>query len=440
MFRAPMSDPTQTSETSELLRERSYLMFLGARFTATVATQIQLVTVSWQIYEHARAEGMSVPEAALMLSLMGLVQFLPLMVLAPIAGQFADHHDRKTIMRITLCLDIAAVIALALIGWLNPSLPLFFAVAALFGISRAFMMPASGSMAPMLVPKRLMPRALAWNALGWQGAIIVGPAVGGLLVAVSPFGAYLTSGTLFAIAIVLLFGITKTTRTESSGASRLTMIKEGLVYVWREKIVLGAISLDLFAVLLGSAEMLLPVFASDVLDVGPQGYGLMRAAPGVGAAMVAAGLAVWPVKRHAGMVMLWGVAVFSIATIVFGAAAPIGEWLRLPIIAFPLATFGLVVLGGADMLSVYIRQTLVQIVTPDKMRGRVAAVSSLFISGSNELGAFESGLVARFLGPIGAAVFGGIGALLVTGTWAKIFPDLRKADRLGAETEVSDKA
>jgi MFS family permease len=435
-----MTDASPPSETAELLGERSYLLFLGARFTATVATQIQLVTISWQIYQIAREGGMSVAEGALVLSMIGLVQFLPLMVLAPIAGQFADHHDRKTIMRLTLGLDVLAAGALVVIGLTGPTLLALFIVSGLFGVSRAFMMPASGSMTPMLVPRRLMPRALAWSSLGWQGATIVGPAVGGLLVAGSPTAGYVAAALLYLAAILMLSGITKSTQPERSGASRLTMIKEGLVYVWREKIVLGAISLDLFAVLLGSAEMLLPVFASDVLNVGPQGFGIMRASPGIGAALVAAGLAAWPVRRQAGMVMLWGVAVFSIATIVFGAAAPIADFIRLPMIAFPLAVVGLIVLGGADMLSVYIRQTLVQIVTPDHMRGRVAAVSSLFISGSNELGAFESGLVARFLGPVGAAVFGGVGALLVTGTWAKIFPDLRKADRLGEETAESDKA
>lgn len=435
MVRARMSDTPAPSETAELLRERSYMLYLATRFVATLAVQVQLVTVSWQIYRIARDSGQSVPQAALALAMIGLIQFLPLLVLAPLAGQFADHHDRKRIMQVTLALDIVAVVALALVGWLAPSLAPLYLIAALFGVSRAFMMPASGSIAPMLVPRRLMPRALAWNSLAWQGATIVGPAMGGLIVAVSIVGAYLTAAAMFAICILLLMGMDKSTQPERSGASRTAMILEGLAYVWRQKIVLGAISLDLFAVLLGSAEMLLPVFASDVLPLGSEeararAYGLMRAAPGVGAALVAAGLAARPVTRKAGVTMLWGVAIFSIFTIVFGAAAPIAEFLSAPQVAYPLAAVALVVIGGADMLSVYIRQTLVQIVTPDNMRGRVAAVSSLFISGSNELGAFESGLVARFLGPVGAAVFGGVGALIVTGVWAKIFPDLRKADRL----------
>ena len=213
--------------------------------------------------------------------------------------------------------------------------------------------------------------------------------------------------------------------------SRWEMVKEGLAYVWREKIVLGAISLDLFAVLLGGATLLLPIFAADVLKVGSEGFGLLRAAPGVGAAAIAAYLAFHPVKRRAGLVMFSGVAVFALATLLFGTAKPLTDWLGAPLLALPVSLFGLFVLGGADMLSVYVRQTLIQIVTPDNMRGRVAAVSSLFIGASNELGEFESGIVARFFGPIGAAVFGGVGALIVTGVWSRLFPTLRKADRLG---------
>jgi hypothetical protein len=196
-------------------------------------------------------------------------------------------------------------------------------------------------------------------------------------------------------------------------------MKEGLAYTWTNKIVFGAISLDLFAVLLGGATALLPVFARDILHVGPSGFGLLRAGPAIGATLVAMALAAIPIRRHAGLIMFGGVALFGLATIVFG----LSKWLPLSILA--LAT-----LGGADMLSVYVRQTLVQIVTPDQMRGRVAAVSSLFIGASNELGEFESGVVARFMGPVGAAIFGGAGALIVTGLWAKLFPALRKADRL----------
>jgi hypothetical protein len=208
------------------------------------------------------------------------------------------------------------------------------------------------------------------------------------------------------------------------------MVKEGLAYVWNQKIVFGAISLDLFAVLLGGATMLLPVFALDVLHVGATGYGLLRASPGMGAAVIAIWLAAHPVKKHAGVIMFSGVAVFSVATIIFGAAEPMTKAAGVEFLAPVLSIVALATLGGADMLSVYVRQTLVQIVTPNAMRGRVSAVSSLFIGASNELGEFESGLVARFLGPIGAAIFGGVGALIVTGLWSRLFPALRKADSL----------
>lgn len=424
-----MTDIPPPSETRRLLAQRPYLAFLAARFTATVGVQIQAVTIGWQVYELARLDR-GVKEAAFILSMIGLVQFLPVLLLTLLAGQFADHYDRKKIVIITLMVDIIAGGALALLAAFNPMLWPIFVISAVFGASRAFMMPAAGSTVPMLVPRGLMPRALAWSSLSWQTASILGPAIGGLIIAAHTAAAYATSVGLYAVAIAFLSLVRKNTKPELNPASRWEMVKEGLAYVWREKIVFGAISLDLFAVLLGGATLLLPVFATDVLGVGPQGFGLMRAAPGAGAALVALYLAARPVKHRAGIVMFSGVFVFGLATVIFGAARPITDFVQLPAFALPLTVAALAALGGADMLSVYIRQTLVQIVTPDAMRGRVAAVSSLFIGASNELGEFESGIVARFLGPVGAAVFGGVGAMIVTGVWAKIFPDLRKADRL----------
>jgi MFS family permease len=274
-------------------------------------------------------------------------------------------------------------------------------------------------MGPMLVPRALLPRAIAWNSLSWQSGSIIGPALGGLLCAISAATAFGASVALYLVAGLLLLGIKAKTRPVVQPGSRWTLIKEGLVYTWRNKIVFGSISLDLFAVLLGGATALLPVFARDVLHVGAEGFGVLRAAPAVGASLVAVLLASYQIRRRAGLLMFGAVAVFGAATIVFG----LSKWVWLSVGA-------LAVLGGADMVSVYIRQTLVQLVTPDPMRGRVAAVSGLFISASNELGEFESGVAARFLGPVGAAVFGGVGALVVTGAWAKMFPALRKADRL----------
>jgi MFS family permease len=299
------------------------------------------------------------------------------------------------------------------------TLPLLLGVAVAFGTSRAFMGPAGTALGPMLVPRSLLPRAIALNSLAWQSASILGPAIGGILVAISPGLSYAAAAGLYLFALACVSGLRGNTQPEVNPGSRLALIKEGLVYVWSNRIVFGAISLDLVAVLLGGATALLPVFARDVLHVGPEGFGLLRAGPAIGATLVAVILARYPIRRFAGPVMFAGVAVFGLATIVFGLST-----------SLPLSVLALAVLGGADMLSVYVRQTLVQIVTPDAMRGRVAAVSGLFIGASNELGEFESGVVARFLGPVGAAVAGGVGAVMATALWARLYPDLRKADRL----------
>ncbi len=271
----------------------------------------------------------------------------------------------------------------------------------------------------MLVPKSDMPQAISLKSLSWQAAVIVGPWLGGLLVAISTATAYSVAAALFLGGFVTIAMMRANTTPTRQPGSQITQILEGLSYVWHNKIILGAISLDLFAVLLGGATALLPAFASDILKVGPEGFGLLRSGPALGAVVMALCLSRWPLRRYAGVRMFWAVAAFGLATIVFGVSK-----------SLPLSIAALAALGAADMVSVYVRQTLVQIVTPDHMRGRVSSVSGLFISGSNELGEFESGVVSRFLGPVGAAVFGGIGTLLVTGSWAYMFPALRRADRL----------
>jgi len=421
------------SETRVLLAQRAFLAFLPARALAGTAVQIQSLTIGWQVYQIAR-ETQSVKEAALTLSMIGLVQFLPVMLLTLFAGTVVDRYSRRNIMVAALVFDVFLAGALAVMAVRGTSLLPIFLIAGLFGASRAFLMPAGGAMTPMLVPRELMPRALAWNSLVWQLATVIGPTIGGLIIgaggADGVTSAYRTAAFLYLAAAGMLLLIRRNTTPERHAGSRWEMVKEGLAYVWRQKIVFGAISLDLFAVLLGGATLLLPAFAADVLNVGPEGFGVLRAAPGIGAAMVAIYLATRPVRRHAGLVMFAGVGVFGFATLIFGVAMPLTQALGAPHLAMPLTVAALAVLGGADMLSVYIRQTLIQIVTPDAMRGRVAATSSLFIGASNELGEFESGIVARFFGPIGAAVFGGVGAMTVTAVWAKLFPELRKADRL----------
>lgn len=416
---SPTAAPAPDTSSRALLRQRDFMLFWVERFISTLAVQIQSVAVGWQVYAIAR-ETRSVGESAFLVSMIGLAQFLPLLALTLIAGETADRRSRKLIVAISLAVDAVSasvLLFLALTG--SHALWPVFAVSVMFGASRAFLSPASGALGPMLVPRALLPRAIAWNSLAWQSASIIGPAIGGLLLIHSPSLAFGASLALYLIAAIMALMIRQNTRPETQPGSRLELIKEGLSYVWNNKIVFGSISLDLFAVILGGATALLPVFAKDVLHVGPEGFGLLRAAPAVGASLVAIYLASNPIRSKAGPIMFAGVAVFGAATVVFGLSQVM--WLSVGALAL---------LGGADMLSVYVRQTLVQIVTPDAMRGRVAAVSGVFISASNELGEAESGVVAWFLGPVGAAVFGGIGALGVTGLWAWLFPELRKADRL----------
>ena len=415
-----MTSPPAPSSTAALLRQRPFLLFWGARFATILAAQAQAVTIAWQVYAVARIGGATVKEAAFDVGMIGLAQFIPLFLLTLISGEVADRYDRRIICAICLGVEAVSAATLAYLAWSgSTALWPIFTVAAAFGSARAFYNPASTAMGPMLVPRDLLPRAIAWNSLAWQGASIAGPALGGLLCALSSAISYEVSLGLYLVSAVGLLLININTKTATQPGSRIELIKEGLAYVWSNKIVFGAISLDLFAVLLGGATALMPVYARDVLHVGAEGFGVLRAGPAIGATIVAIALTVRPIKHKAGIFMFTGVAIFAVATLVFAVSK-----------SMTLSVAALAILGGADMLSVYIRQTLIQIVTPDVMRGRVAAVSVLFIGASNELGEFESGVVARLIGPIGAALFGGWGALIVTGTWAWLFPALRKADRL----------
>lgn len=412
---------TDSDSVAALLRERDLMVFLFGRFLGVLGTATQSVVMGWQLYDLARASH-TVAESSLYIGLLGLATFLPLFFLALPAGVVADRYSRKWIM--ILCFGAEAVCAGALVvtaraGALTVNALIVIAFA--FGIARAFRAPAGTAIGPMLVPKDLLRRAIAWNALIFQVATILGPAVAGLLVARwSATGAYAVCFVLYVIAMLSIGLVRRVTTPEATTGSRLAMIREGLSYIWNSKVVLGAISLDLFAVLLGGATALLPAFARDVLHVGAEGFGLLRAGPAIGASVVGVILANRPIRSGAGPALFTGVTIFGAATVVFGLSTTF--WLSLT---------ALIVAGGADMVSVYIRQTLIQIVTPDPMRGRVAAVSFLFIGASNELGEFESGVTARLLGgPVLAAVLGGAGCLAVTGLWAKIFPELRTVDRL----------
>lgn len=411
---------TENVGARALLKERDYMVYLVTRALGVLGTVAQSVTMGWQVYDLAR-EGRGIAESALFVGLLGLATFLPLFFLALPAGVVADRYPRKVVL--ALCFAAEALCAgtlvwAALLGALSVSV--LIAVAFAFGIARAFRAPAGVALAPMLVPKTLLPRAIAWNSLAFQIGTISGPALAGFLVGRwSSAHSYAVSLVLYLIPVVGLWFISASTRPAALVGSRIERVREGLSYIWNNKVVLGAISLDLFAVLLGGATALLPVFARDILLVGPEGFGLLRSAPAVGAALVALILATRPIQRKAGFSMFAGVAIFGLATAVFGMSR-----------SFGLSLGALAVLGGGDMVSVYVRQTLIQIVTPDAMRGRVASVSFLFIGASNELGEFESGVTARLFGPVLAAILGGLASLFVTGLWARMFPALRKVDRL----------
>jgi MFS family permease len=416
---ATVQSPVSIDESSSLLTRRPYLLFLTGRFLATLAGGSQSVIIAWEVYEVARRT-MTVAEAAFAVGMIGLAQFLPLFALTLVAGEAADRHDRRRILALCYLTQLAASVGLATRSAIGGGLWPIFALAGLFGCCRAFFQPAASALGPMLVPLRLLPRAIATNSLAVQLASILGPALGGGLCVVSPVLGYAVSGALYASAAICALMIRGATRPAiAPHRSRVAQIREGLHYLWGNKLVLGAISLDLFAVLLGGATALLPVFARDVLGVGPQGFGVLRAAPAVGAVVVAGYLARWPIRRLAGIKMLLAVGLFGLMTVVFAYSRSV-----------PLSVFALATLGGADMVSVFTRQSLVQITTKDHMRGRVSAVSTLFIGASNELGEFESGVTARLLGPIGAVAFGGFGAMAVTAAWARLFPSLRTADRL----------
>jgi MFS family permease len=404
-----------------VFRHRAYALFWSARVLATLGVQAESVTIGWQVYTLARRTA-GVEQSAFLVGMVGLAQFVPLFLLTPLAGAVADRHDRRKVMLACLAAEMVCAAMLCAVA-LRPGLGLLpiFLIAPLFGASRAFQSPVQGATGPMLVPREVLPRAIAWNSIGYQGGAVIGPWIGGALCALSPALAYGASAGLFALAAGAALAIRANTRPEPPTGSRWAMIREGMDYVRSNKIVLGAISLDLFAVLLGGAVALLPVYARDVLKIGAHGFGVLRSGPAIGATLMAAVLSRWQIQRHAGRFMFAGVAVFGVMTIVFAVSRQV--WLSVAALA---------VIGAADMISVYVRQSLIQIVTPNPMRGRVAAVSNLFIGASNELGEFETGVMARILGPVGAALFGGFGSLGVTGLWAKLFPALRDADRLDA--------
>ena len=400
---------------------RDFRLLWVGRVAAVLGIQIQSSALLWQGYEIARRDH-PIEEASLYLGLVGLCQFLPLLALTLPAGALADRRDRKHTVTLSVMVEGGCALAFLFMA-LHGSPPLWglLAVAAVFGAARAFLAPASQAFLPMVVGRRALPPAIAAQSIAFQTGAIAGPALGGVIVGFSVPGAYGVALVMFAIGFASLVLIRTSGKPAPSPThvSPVDQVKEGLAYVWNTKIVLGAISLDLIVVLLAGVALLTPIFAADILHVGAVGFGLLRASFGAGALLVALYLSRFPIVQHAGRWMFVSVAVFGVCTLTFGLSTSV--WLSGAVLFLG---------GAADMISVNIRQTLIQLATPDHMRGRVSSVSMLFIGASNELGEAYSGVAVRFLGPIGAAVYGGIGALTATSLWARWFPDLRKADRL----------
>lgn len=402
-----------------LSRHKDYRRYFLGMIPIQFGTQIEAITLAWQVYHIARLTR-SIEESAFMVGMVGLCQFLPMFAMTLFAGNAADRYNRKAIVIWALVAEAVGVVALTALSLQpDPGLMPIFVIAGLFGAARAFLSPAASALVPMLVTRADMPVAISFSTTIWMTGVIVGPFIGGLLIAGSIPLAYGVAALTYGIGITLIVSIRANTTPERQPGHPITLVVEGLAYVWQNKVVFGAISLDLFAVLLGGATALLPAFATDILQVGPMGNALLRMGPAVGGLAMSAYLTFRPIKRKAGVKMFLGVAAFGLSTVVFAYSR-----------SLPLSLLALAILGAGDMISVNIRQTLVQIITPDHMRGRVSAVSGLFISGSNELGEFESGVLSRFVGPVMAAAFGGIGTMFVTGAWAWMFPALRRADTL----------
>jgi MFS family permease len=410
------SGPLAAAPPSPLaaLGHRDFRAYAASRFLASVAVQMQGMAVAFQVYDltHRKID----------LAYVGLAQFLPIVSLSIAAGQLADRVDRRLILVACDVIFAACAVALYVLTRLpSPSVTAIFVVLAVLGAARAFYGPAGSSLLPSLVPKADFPNALTWQSTLWQIAAVGGPSLGGAVygLAGGPAPVYVTCALLLLVSGVLALGIrAKSEKLERRPATLATALA-GVRYVMAHKILLGCISLDFFAVFLGGATALLPVYAADILHVGPHGLGVMRSAPAVGAGLTALALAFRPLGRHAGVKMLAGVGAFGAATIVFGLSQ-----------SYWLSVVALALTGATDMVSVVVRGTLIQQATPPEMRGRVSAVNLMFIGASNELGEFESGTLAEWLGAVPAVVVGGAGTLLVVATWALRFPTIRRVDRL----------
>ena len=411
------------TESAGPLSIPAYRVYLLARVAATLGLQVQVVAVGWQMY--------ALTGSALDLGLVGLVQFLPSVVLLFAVGAVLDRGDRRLILAAARFAQAAATLTLALAsasGWIGREA--LFVFVAVLGATRAFELPATQSLLPSLVPPAMLSRAVATGSSAMQAATIVGPAIGGVLYVAGPEVTYAVAGVLYLIGATMALWLPKSARDDGPPA-RLTReyLFAGVGFIRAHPVLLGAISLDMVAVLLGGATALLPIYAKDILQTGPWGLGLLRSAPAVGALAVALWLSRRPLQRRVGPLLFAGVGVFGAATVVFGVST-----------SLPLSFAALAVLGGADMVSVVIRMSIVQLETPDAMRGRVGAVNSVFIGASNQIGEFESGVVAAWLGPVAAVVLGGLGTLAVVAAWTRLFPALARRDRLEPTSGDDDPA
>jgi MFS family permease len=396
----------------DLMAQRAFLRLWCARLAGTTANQMLMVAVGWQMYD--------LTGSAWDLGLIGLYQFLPALSMSLWAGHVADRYHRGRI--VATCLALQCVISLVLMQatrseWATRELLL--GVSLMLGGVRAFQMSAQQALTPLLVPMALLQRATAFSSAGMQAAIMGGPALGGLIFIAGADKVYATGAVLMAIGSVMIFRLRYEHVPPPREPVTLRSLFAGVHFIWQRKVVLGAVSLDLFAVLLGGATALLPMFARDILHVGPEGLGLLRAAPAAGAVAVSIVLSRWPLRERVGRSLLMAVALFGLCMVTFGLST-----------SFLVSLVALAVSGGADMISIVVRQTLVQLETPDTMRGRVGAVNSVFIGASNQLGEFESGATAALLGPVGSVVAGGIGTVLVALSWRRLFPSLAQRDRL----------
>ncbi len=407
--------PSHTLE--DLIRQRAFMRLWFARLSGTTGSQMLMVAVGWQMYE--------LTASAWDLGLVGLYQFLPALLFTLMAGHVADRVHRGRI--ISICLVMQGLVALVLVaatqGWGSgaawTSRELLLGLSVVLGITRSFQMPAQQALTPMLVPPVLLPRAMAFSSAGMQAAVIGGPALGGVIFVAGATAVFSTCAVLFLIGCVLVFAVRYEHLPPPREPVTVRTLLAGAEFVWQRKALLGAVSLDLFAVLLGGAVALLPMYAKDILHVGPWGLGLLRAAPAAGALVMSVLLSRWPLERRVGHIMLAAVALYGVCMVIFGLST-----------SFALSLGVLAVSGCADMVSVVVRQTLMQIETPNAMRGRVSAVNSVFIGASNQLGEFESGATAAWMGPVASVVAGGIGTLLVAGLWFKCFPSLANRDRM----------